>query len=234
MRQSGRMAPGTHTSGGGVMRRVTGSRGKAFETDEPADSIGRKFLLPVLAILAVASMILAIMATMAMRASHRELAEVRAGLATARVDIARAHARIASAGRRASEVFAQAKLIERGGLQAKKDAGQIKLREEKKLHEIYPKLRRLEMGINRIDDRYLKEFDYSKSKTQVTLVGKYGAPFKPHFAITFLNKEGAVTQHLPFTWLATEIGPGETRRDEQVTRPLLGDPVYYFVTFYSY
>ena len=66
------------------MRRVTGSHGKAFETDEPAHSAGRRFLVPVLAILAVASTTLAIMAATATRQSHRELAEVRAGLAAVR------------------------------------------------------------------------------------------------------------------------------------------------------
>src|SRR4051794_35532363 len=117
------------------MRRVTESRGKVFETDEPAPSAGRRSLQPALAVIAVASTTLAIMAVMATRESHRELAAVRAGLAAARADVAQARARVASASRRASEAFARAQLLEQVGLRAKKEADQIRLREEKRLHE---------------------------------------------------------------------------------------------------
>ena len=239
VRQSGRMAPATHTSGG-VMRRVTGSRGKAFETDEPAHSADRRFLLPVLAILAVASTTLAIMAAMATRQSHRELAEVRAGLAAARADLAQARARMASAARRASEAFARAQLLEQRGLRAMKEAEQIRLREEKRLHEIYPNLRRLTVGLNPVGERYVKEFTYARDARDeerayvgVTLVNAADGPVRPRFTITLLNKEGAVTRDIHFPRVARELGPGETRREDEDVRLDMGEPVYFVVRFGS-
>ena len=222
------------------MRRVTGSRGKAFETDEPAHSADRRFLLPVLAILAVASTTLAIMAAMATRESHRELAEVRAGLAAARADLAQARARMTSAARRASEAFARAQLLEQRGLRAMKEAEQIRLREEKRLHEIYPNLRRLTVGLNPVGERYVKEFTYARDARDeerayvgVTLVNAAGGSVRPRFTITLLNKEGAVTKDIHFPRVARELGPGEIRREDEVVRLDMGEPVYFLVRFGS-
>ena len=222
------------------MGRVTGSRGKAFEADEPAPSSDRRFLLPVLAVLAVASTTLAITAAMATRQSHRELAEVKAGLAAARDDLARVRARMTSATRRASEAFAHAQLLEQRALRAKKEAEQIRLREEKRLHEIYPNLRRLTVGINPVGERYVKEFTYAKDARDegrayigVTLANATGGSVRPRFTITFLNKEGAVTKDVHLPRVAGELGPGEVRREDEGVRLDMGEPVYFLVRFGS-
>jgi hypothetical protein len=184
---------------------------------------GLKTACIALVILAAVTGGWAIWSTMEARDSKREEAEMRSVLAAARIEIARANERVT-----------QAKLVEQRGNQARKEAEQIRLREEGRLHEIYPDLRRLEVGINRVDERYLKEFDYSPSKVKVTLVNKADRPVKPRFTITLLNKEGFVTEDVYITWLATEIGPGETRLDEQGVRLDVGDPVYYLMRFGSY
>ena len=222
------------------MRRVNSSREKAFETDEPAPSAGRSFLLPVLAVLAVASTTLAIMAATATRQSHLELAEVRAGLAAARADLAQAQARMASVARQTREAFTRAQLLEKRAIQSIKEAEQIRRREEKRLHEIYPNLRRLTVGLNPVGERYVKEFTYARDARDeeraylgVTLANATDGPVQPRFTITLLNKEGAVTKDIQLPRVARELDPGEDRSEDEVVRLDMGEPVYFVVRFGS-
>jgi hypothetical protein len=65
----------------------------------------------------------------------------------------------------------------------------------------------------------------------VTLANAGGGPVRPRFTITLLNREGAVTGDLPLARAAGEVGPGEVRREDEVVRLGMGEPVYFVVRF---
>ena len=139
-----------------------------------------------------------------------------------------------------SSRIARAQLLEQRGIRALKEAQQIRLREEKRLHEIYPNLQKLTVGVNPVGERYVKEFTYTRdprdaerANVEVTLVNATGGPVQPRFTITLLNNEGAVTRDIPLPRVARELGPGETRREAESVPLDMGEPVYFMVRFGS-
>ena len=96
------------------------------------------------------------------------------------------------------------------------------------------------VGLNPVGERYVKEFTYTRDARDeerayvgVTLVNAAGGSVQPRFTITFLNKEGAVTKDIHLPRVAGELGPGETRREDEDVRLDMGEPVYFVVRFGS-
>ena len=107
----------------------------------------------------------------------------------------------------------------------------FRLREEKKLYQIYPKLKKLEMGKNVVNDRYVESFTYDGRKVRLKLSNKGTASVTPRFELFLIDENGFVTGNASVTWLIESLEPDESRVEEQETPSRFGLPVYYMVRF---
>jgi len=114
----------------------------------------------------------------------------------------------------------------------RREAEEVKLRDEEKLHTLYKNLRRYQPGLNQVNLRYVESFTVTDGRVKIKLANQGGSSVYPKVVIHFLNRNGFVTCQADAVWTFTSIEPGEVRYDDESPASFsFGDPVYFVVKF---
>jgi len=128
--------------------------------------------------------------------------------------------------------------------EAEKEAEDYALVQKAGMDKLYPNLRKYQLGINVVNEKYLKSFrvvrlsaeeiwgdDKNLCTIKIEIHNDTRNNIKPSIDILFLNKQGFITGSSSSIWLFSSIKPGETRIDEKQCKFRYGEPVYYSVEF---
>lgn len=184
-----------------------------------------------LGILTLAAIAWGMMATLKLRERSRQVAEAQAQALSAekasQESIARAETIKRQAFVEAVAIRREAKALREAAEVAKEQAQVIRLKEEEKLHKLYPDFRKLVPGENLVKQEYVESFTIDSGTFRVRLRNASQTSVQPNFEITFFDKNANVTGQASISWLFSDVDPGEIRTDERAFEPRLGAPVYY-------
>jgi len=129
-------------------------------------------------------------------------------------------------------ITAQADTERTKAAKLRREAEEMKLREEEKLHTLYKDLRRYRPGLNSVNVRYVESFTVVDGKVKIKLANQGKTSVYPKVLISFLNRNGFVTCRADAVWNFTSVEPGEVRYDDESLASFsFGDPVYFVVKF---
>lgn len=184
-----------------------------------------------LGILTMASIAWGMMATLKLRERSRQVEVAQAQALSAekasQESIARAETIKRQAFLEAEVIRREAKALREAAAVEKEQAQVTRLKEEEKLHKLYPDFRKLVPGENLVKQEYVEAFTIDNGTFRVRLRNASQTSVQPDFEVTFFDKNANRTEQASISWLWSSVEPGETRTDEKPFKPILGTPVYY-------